>query len=297
MLIEEIIEQLKNNSGKNLFYYNLEEVLEVNPSFIEVLTKLKETHESEIFESELDKLIDETVNILIKEIYDINQFVNLSNKKISEVRKIYRDTWESIKQSSSVEEVLYLEHYPKLSLWLAETYPQNILEPMKNQKQINRIICKEYSPQFQLRILDLSLTEICYPLLDIGCGENANLVEYLRENSKSAFGIDRILKNENEYCKKISWFDFDFGINKWGTIVSNMALSNNFNYASVYDNSLIKEYKKLFNRILESLIIGGIFIYAPSFSLFEKELDNVRFTKENIHISAEFYLTKITKLL
>jgi hypothetical protein len=297
MLIEEIFEQLKNNSGKNLFYNNLEEVLDVNPTFLELIIRLKESPERDDYESVMDKLIDQTVNYLIKEIYDINQFINLSNEKISEVRKIYRDTWESIKQSNSIEKVLYLEHYPKLSLWLAETYPQNILEPMKNQKQINRIICKEYSPKFQLSILDLSLTSIKSPILDIGCGENANLVNYLRENSKSAFGIDRILNVENDYCKKISWFNFDFGKNKWGTIISNMALSNNFNYAAVYDNQLLEEYNKLYKKILESLIVGGTFVYAPSFSLFEKELDNVRFNKEHIHISAEFYLTRITKIL
>jgi hypothetical protein len=271
--------------------------LDVNPTFLELIIRLKESPERDDYESVMDKLIDQTVNYLIKEIYDINQFINLSNEKISEVRKIYRDTWESIKQSNSIEKVLYLEHYPKLSLWLAETYPQNILEPMKNQKQINRIICKEYSPKFQLSILDLSLTSIKSPILDIGCGENANLVNYLRENSKSAFGIDRILNVENDYCKKISWFNFDFGKNKWGTIISNMALSNNFNYAAVYDNQLLEEYNKLYKKILESLIVGGTFVYAPSFSLFEKELDNVRFNKEHIHISAEFYLTRITKIL
>jgi hypothetical protein len=76
-----------------------------------------------------------------------------------------------------------------------------------------------------------------------------------------------------------------------------MALSNNFNYAAVYDNQLLEEYNKLYKKILESLIVGGTFVYAPSFSLFEKELDNVRFNKEHIHISAEFYLTRITKIL
>lgn len=296
MLINKIKEQLKTNNGKNLLYQKCEDILEISPSFVNELQRIKDSQNLELYELEIEKSISETVNILIKEIYDINQFVNISEEKLEEVKKIYMQTWESIKEKDAIEKVLYKEHYPKLSAWLSELYPKKLLEPMRNQKMINKIICKEYSPTFQLSILTLNDSNIVEPVLDIGCGESANLVNYLREKSKEAFGIDRIIKNESDYLRKTSWFDYEYGKQKWGTIISNMALSNNFIYAVNNEIELLGGYEKLYLKILDSLVLGGIFIYAPSFKMFEDKLNGEKYEVNNISLSNGFYLTKIEKV-
>jgi hypothetical protein len=296
MIIAKIKEQLRNNSGKNLFYPKYEDVLEINPSLIRELERIKDSPDMELYELEIENYINETVYTLIKEIYEINQFVNVSKQNLEEVKKIYRDTWESIKKKDSVEKILYTEHYPKLSAWLSGIYPEEFHYPMRNQKLINKIVCKEYTPELQLNILSLLVSEITEPFLDIGCGENANLVNYLRENSKEAFGFDRIIKLENKYLQRSDWFDYEYGKQKWGTIISNMALSNNFIYTANYKMESLDEYKKLYLRILDSLLLGGIFIYAPSFKKYEEELDLEKYKVKNIPASKELYLTKIEKI-
>ena len=296
MLIDKIKRQLKSNSGKNLFYQKLEDVFEVTPLFIKELQLIKNSPDLERYESEIENLINTTVDLLVKEIYDVNQFVNISKQKFEEAKRIYRETWESIKQKDSIEKVLYSEHYPKLSTWLAGIYPESFVIPISKQKMINRIVCKEYSAEFQLSILNLIPSDIKEPVLDIGCGENANLVNYLRDQSKEAFGFDRLIISENKYLEKTTWSDYEFGINKWGTIISNMALSNNFTYAANYEIKLLDDYKKLYLKILSSLVLGGIFIYAPSFKMFEDDLDKKKYSVKNTAVLNGFYFTKIIKI-
>lgn len=296
MVINKIKEQLRNNSGKNLFYPKYEDVLEINLSLIKELQRIKDSPNIELYEIDIENHINEIVNILVKEIYEINQFVNVSKQNLEVVKTIYRDTWASIKEKDSIEKVLYTEHYPKLSIWLSGIYPEEFHYPMRNQKLINKIVCKEYTPEFQLNIFGLLESEISEPFLDIGCGENANLVNYLREKSKEAFGFDRIIRLENKYLRRSDWFDYEYEKHKWGTIISNMALSNNFIYAANYKMELLDEYKKLYLRILDNLLLGGIFIYAPSFKKYEEELDLEKYKVTNIPVSKEFYLTKIEKI-
>ena len=48
-----------------------------------------------------------------------------------------------------------------------------------------------YSPELQLAVLGLSIDAMREPILDVGCGEEAALVRFLRNAKKRASGIDR----------------------------------------------------------------------------------------------------------
>ncbi len=84
------------------------------------------------------------------------QYVQITEKDIEEVRTIYHKSWEMLKRTGNVKEVLYNYHYPKLSEWLSKYYPSELRNILRNQKTINKVTCEEYSPEFQIGILRLN---------------------------------------------------------------------------------------------------------------------------------------------
>ena len=50
-------------------------------------------------------------------------------------------------------------------------------------QKLNLLSAPEYSPGLQIEILQIETTQLKEPVLDIGCGKQGNLVNYLCENA------------------------------------------------------------------------------------------------------------------
>ena len=115
--------------------------------------------------------------------------------------------------------------------------------------------------------------------MDIGCGKQGRLMKFLKNNGIEVYGIDRFFFADNNVINS-DWLEYDYGIEKWGTIVSNLGFSNHFKHHNLRQDGNIIEYGKKYMEILRSLKIGGRFHYAPGLPFIEEYLDNTQFRIE-----------------
>jgi len=290
-----ISEQLALNHQSNLLYCDVKQAFEVDDGFLSMLKNLKQKRDLDFSETRINELIDFAVQKLIEKVYDINQFIHISNEKQQEATSIYRDTLEAMVATDDIETVLYDFHYPRLSLWLYDLYPSHFVDVLKDIPTLGKVVCEEYSPEFQCKILGLDPKQLMQPVMDIGCGKNGNLVRFLLKSRIRACGIDRIAVMNEPVISRQDWFDLDMNESEWGTIISNIALSNHIIYVSKNDPSLFQKYKKMLKRLVNSLKPGGTFIYAPGTPVIEGEIDRFEFSVINRPISETFYTTTIRR--
>ena len=134
------------------------------------------------------------------------------------------------------------------------------------------------------------------PVLDIGCGKQGKLVNYLSSKGIEAYGIDRFSFTTSNLITA-DWLEFDYGIKKWGTIISNLGFSNHFKHHHLREDGNYIEYGKTYMNILNSLKVHGNFHYAPDLPFIEKYLDNKHFEMIRSEISEYDYKAIIIKRL
>jgi len=292
-----LLKQVNLNRQKNLLYTDLNDILNVDSVFLDRIEKITKQANKDEQIIELNELTDFVLNHVINEVHRINQFIDIPRNKREELRKIYESSFEELARVENVKEYLFNHHYPALSRWLSSIYPENLREIISSSKEINSVICEEYSAEFQINLLQLNLEKLKEPILDIGCGKSGYLVKYLKSKNKEVLGIDRLIINETDYLLKTDWNEFEFKEQTWGTIISNMAFSNHMIYAVNYDQDKYELIVRKYKEILNSLKVGGEFIYAPS--ELKTELSEIEkgFSKENYQLSKTYQLTKIKRLL
>jgi hypothetical protein len=133
-----------------------------------------------------------------------------------------------------------------------------------------RTTCAEYSAELQLEVLGLSLSELTEPVLDVGCGEQALLVRWLAERGIEAFGLDRHARGARVI--RGDWLEFEFGVNRFGTIVSHQAFSLHFLRHHLAPGEVARRYALAYRAILGSLRKTGSFVYAPGLPFLERLL-------------------------
>jgi len=301
--------QLDFNEDKNLFY-NSSEVL-LNPSiefkrFImehieDILKKIKD---EKYLSFVLKKIIDEVV---IK-LFQINQYINITASDRKEMFKIYRRTTYDICRLYIMQkdnfyfkvDKIFNKHYLRLKNFLIQTNGKDLFKAYEAFQKKPFVVSSDYSAEFQLSILNINLDELKNPLLDIGCGYNANLVAYLRRKKIRAYGIDRVTV-ENKYIKKGDWLKFHFIKRKWGSIIAHLSFTNHLLHHYSRDNDIYKRYIEKYYEIVNSLDVGGIFIYTPAVDFLEKELGKnqaFKIEKNNILYKNKTlgYAAKITRI-
>lgn len=137
-------------------------------------------------------------------------------------------------------------------------------------------ICRQYSPALQCRILGLTDDDLAGPLLDIGCGEAAELVGFLRARGYHAWGLDRLAPDDGPVMRG-DWFRLPAGVGGWRTIVAHLSFSLHFLHAHLHSDSEARRYAVAYMAILKGLRPGGSFLYAPSLPFIEPLLDPQRF--------------------
>jgi len=289
--------QFDLNKRKNLWFRDLEHLFTIDPAFISMLREATNRDNLHFYESNLDALISYAVQQLTEEIFSINQFIYISQEQQKEAENIYRQSWEAMKLSDNPEDILYHVHYPRLSDWLAKLYPTHFITALQRLARLNQIVCREYSPELQAKILQLNVKELLPPVLDIGCGKEGQLVRHLRKRGVQAFGFDRLMDSREPFLAQEDWFAYEYGNRRWGTIISNAALSNHVVFAGHNDRPLLDKYEKLLEMILNSLKPGSSFIYAPGIPEVEANMDSSDYLVEKHPISYGLYKTVITRIV
>jgi hypothetical protein len=72
---------------------------------------------------------------------------------------------------------------------------------------LREVVCAEYRPELQLQLLKLAVSSLAAPVLDIGCGESAALVRFLRAQGVPAWGLDRSFEENTSAIQTASTED------------------------------------------------------------------------------------------
>ncbi len=277
-LKENIDRQIESNKGKNLFAADTDTSLR----FLQkTLVAIERT--GALSEGDECVLIDYVTHKVLEEFCRINQYFSFDKESVNNLKAIYTELFRNLKHKNSAPDSISHIHFQNLKTWLrnSNAFANKIYST--GESKIQPVACSEYSAELQLKILQIDISELMEPALDIGCGKKGELVRYFRGRGIEAFGIDRF-SGEGSYLAKSDWLEYEYGISKWGTITSNLGFSNHFSHHHMREDGDFIGYAKKFMDILNSLKIGGSFHYAPDLPFIEKYLDNYKYliTRQNI---------------
>ncbi len=286
-----IHEQMQYNSLKNIFCINSNPLCFNEITKESILSSIKEIKKLSVIDKEY--LIQFYVNKFQKTLYSTNQYIDFQKKDYLEIRKIFELLLQDISNQQLLVEQIEERHYERIQSLIKKTNPVIYKLNSNNDIIAKTFVCAEYSAQFQIDLLGIEINVLREPILDIGCGEHGYLVEFLRNNNLEAYGIDRIHKTEDYYIKN-NWLEFNYGQQKWGTIISNLSFSNHFINHYLQNDKVDVVYAQTYMKILKSLSIGGSWIYAPSVPFIEDLLPNDKYLVNRSFVNSEFTKTIIT---
>lgn len=286
-----IDKQIESNKGKNLFLD--EKALSLR--FID--NTIKSISDLDQLTPDLEKvLIDYATEKALEEFARINQYYAFNTEAKEALRKIYSELFYHIKTKNKPIDAISSTHYLNLKRWLKESNPFAERLYSNPDNDIKPIACSEYGEKLQIIILKIDEPKLMGPILDIGCGKEANLVKYFLKQGVDAFGIDRFSFTDKN-LEQSDWLEYDYGVEKWGTIVSNLGFSNHFWHHHLREDGNYLEYGKKYMEILKSLKTGGSFHYAPELPFIEQYLDAKQFKVDRFQIEGVDFKTAIVSRL
>jgi hypothetical protein len=269
--LKKIDEQIGFNKGKNIFNDSADVPLKFIDDTVNAISDIKELSiESEAF------LIDYATDKAIGEFCRINQYYAFNSQARNDLRNIYSDLFSTIKAEKHSIDSISSNHYKKIKEWLSKTNPFAEKIYTNAGYALELVPCSEYSPELQINILKISINAISGPVLDIGCGKQGKLVKYLRKQGIDAYGIDRFSFGK-DVLTNADWFEYSYGTEKWGTIISHLGFSNHFKHHHFREDGNYIEYAGKYMEILKSLKTGGHFHYVPDLPFIELYLDPGQF--------------------
>jgi hypothetical protein len=132
-------------------------------------------------------------------------------------------------------------------------------------------LSEEYSADLQLKVLNLKLAEVSEPILDVGCGKDAMLVQLFRQHGMSAIGIDLDAKPQVGGVS-VDWFQFPFVPGYFGTIVAHLSFTLHFLKHHLDPSGDAERFAKQYMAMLRALKVGGRMTYAPGLPFIERLL-------------------------
>jgi hypothetical protein len=299
VLKDSILNQFAANSKLNLFYNNLD----FQNHFLEETKDVIKNYKLDLLHLDVENRSEEWVTLMTERALEVfcknNQYIDARQANVSELQNVYRVLWEEIVRELNSDEVnfdaLQKSHLNRLSDWFVRTngFVKELNDP--ESAYVVDVACSEYSADFQMQLLNIDLKNLHEPVLDIGCGKDSNLVNYLREKGIQAFGIDRLVKPD-ENLFRVDWLDFEFLQNTWGTIISNHSFALHFtNHHYRKDGEYIL-YARKYMEILNSLKPAGCFYYAPGLPFIEAYLPKDKYKAATNRINEAFSSTKVTSV-
>jgi hypothetical protein len=285
--IESLTKNIMRNS-KTLNLFNESEVYEMTYVFSCLSNYINELAKNnsinEIIRSR-EKLVELSRKEFIHVLDERNQFYSFTSEQKGGIQKIYNqfinEIYEGIVSGKIDLKEIISEHRKRL---------RNVFDRPVIEKP-----CEYYDARVQISILGIDVSKIIEPIIDVGCGKNAYMVEYFKELGLDVIGIDRYCEVESESIKCISWEDYNFKKNYWGTIISHMAFSNHFIYHYLKNDTIDYRYAIKYKEMLDSLNDNGSFYYAPSVPFIEKYLDEREYKVEYMEIE-KIGITHIKRL-
>lgn len=288
--IRNIDKQIEFNQGKNIIL-DQPELFKFIDDTINTISNIDHLNvDSENF------LIDYATDKVLEEFCRINQYYSFNSESKYALRCIYSDLFSEIQcKKNSIDEISKT-HYRKLKNWLLKynSFAEDIYAD--TDLIVKPVACSEYSHDLQIDIFRIDVEQLTSPVLDIGCGKQANLVNFLNSKDIEVYGIDRF-KFDSDILQTVDWLEYDYGIEKWGTIISNLGFSNHFHNHNLRKDGNYIAYGKTFMNILKSLKVGGCFHYAPDLPFIEIYLDEESFNTSKYEIpGVDFMATTIKRL-
>jgi hypothetical protein len=282
--------QFAHQSGNNIFCTASD--LHFHSDVRQVIPALRKEIQT-LTSEEIDELRKNYCKKFLQAFFDVNQYTYFDQRAKQQIDDIFGALFAEIAVESTPIEEIEQRHFHRIKQFIASTNPSIFnLNHNKNVKA-KSFICAEYSAEFLIDLLELESELVHSPILDIGCGRDGKLVKYLCECGIDACGIDRSAKGKG--LLSVDWFDFDYGENKWGLIVSNLAFCSHFLYHHLADEERANDFAATFMAILKSLKPGGKWIYTPSIPFFEDLLPSESYTIIREPINEHFAKTIITK--
>ncbi len=283
-----IEKQIEHNQGKNIF-----QEYDLTFKFVdETIMAISNIGEIDVETTKI--LVDYATNKSLEEFCRMNQYYAFNSQSKKILRTIYCNLVSVIKANRQPIDEISEHHYKNLKDWLSKTNPFAKKIYLSNASAIKPVPCSEYSAELQCNILRIET--FIEPVLDIGCGRHANLIKHLDNLNIKAFGIDRFTVDKENIFNS-DWLEFDFGVEKWGTIISNLGFSNHFTHHHMRDDGDFMAYAKKYMEILNSLKVGGAFHYAPDIPFIELYLDNKKFQIDKHEVSGFDIKTAVVRRL
>lgn len=290
-LLEIIDKQIEINQGKNIFLDESGVTLRFINDTVKAIEDIRNLSNESV-----DFLLNYITDKVLQEFYRVNQYYTFNNQSKSDLRKIYSQLFLQFKINHSSVDTISKNHYQKLKHWVQESngFAEKIYSTI--DEIIEPVACSEYSPNLQTKILRIDITQLLEPVLDIGCGRQGRLVNYLCGKGIDCIGIDRFSFDVPRLINS-DWLEYHFEREKWGTIISNLGFSNHFKHHNLRVDGNYIGYGKTYMDILHSLKTGGSFHYAPDLPFIEQYLDINKFNVENNEIEDFDFKTTIIRRL
>jgi hypothetical protein len=257
-------------------------------------TEYKETFENNYREKIINEMNTDKYTIVMDKLsksFLKNLVKGTSNKKITKedcnkILEIYHKLIENIADFNKDYERIALEHFTEV---------RNFINEFTTRKEVE--VTSSYTPEFILQILDVKDSELKGSSLDIGCGKNGNLVEYLSSKGMDAHGIDMEC-DDTEKLEQEDWLIKDYPENTYNLITSNLTFTKHFNDANSEEanDQECFEYAQSYMKILNSLKVGGKWHYVPAVTFIEELLPEDKFEVNNTFVNENIMRTVIKKL-
>ncbi|MDP3049908.1 MAG: class I SAM-dependent methyltransferase [Eubacteriales bacterium] len=273
------------NGGKNIFYgqpsedssllgdYVASFLVSHSPELIEYLSDA----ESQELEGFIRQVIDYSTKGVFDTLLHLNQYVDVDDQFLCALNDLYEDFVRAVFGKLQTDRTIdphwltvrVMEHQLRLRSLLGSVDELRIFPD--ELEYLEPVPCSDYSAELQLHILGIRPDELLEPVLDLGCGEQANLVIYLRQLGIKAYGLDRINRNQLHVCQA-SWFKVKLHANQWGTVISHLSFTNHFRRHHLKVNGQHAAYARKYMEVLGSLKPKGSFFYTPDLPLVEQFL-------------------------
>ncbi len=284
--------QIAENMHLNLLSQDMEELAQINGSFILCLRKLIESPPDEM---EKERIIRRTVRTTLYVLHRVNQFLIIPADEEKKLYRIYSAGWENFLLMDEKDAMRL--HFQALSRWLEQCMPESFRAALRGQGKTGSVVNESYKPEWQLELFGLQPRELPEPLIDVGCGPRGLLPRYLRGEGIEAFGLDRYIFEPAPFLREENWLEFDFKPEAWGCIISNLGFSNHACYVKKHQPDHLENYRILYRSLLASLKPGGMLLYAPEIPFFEGEPDSAVYSLVRLPAPGGGRAVRITRKL
>lgn len=290
--LNEIVKrQFQENSYKNLFCTSGEQ-FRFHAATIKAI-QLLGGQLYNLTNDDREVLLRYYIDEFVRTFYRTDPYINFNKRDIFIIKQIYLLMLCDITKRTELVEI-QKHHYERIRRFIKFSNPAIYKINHNSCIKARHFVCAEYTSAFQLNLLKIDREFLIEPILDIGCGEHGNLIEYFRLQNLEAYGID-CLKEEGRYFYNGNWLEFSYGFEKWGTIYSHLSFCGHFLHHFLQNDGLDAQYAQTYMKILDSLVPGGSFIYTPSVPFMEDMLPLEKYGINRTLIHADIYKTVITK--